>query len=206
MRNSRNDGRERTYVRSGGGVTLDGSADWSVQQGASVASVESVESSIKDIMPAGTVIAYAANTLPDGWLTCDGAAVSRTTYARLFSVIGTTYGKGDGSTTFCLPNLVDKFVQGSNTAGTGKEAGLPNITGMPGAILLTPPITLTKGAFKYDVNTLNASGESGVTYSSRSSTKNYMPLLFDASFSNSTYGASNTVQPPALTMRYIIKF
>lgn len=53
----------------------------------------------------GTIIPYAGDTLPTGYLYCDGSAISRTTYSDLFSVIGTTYGNGDGSTTFNLPNL-----------------------------------------------------------------------------------------------------
>lgn len=52
----------------------------------------------------GTIIAFAGNTLPNGYLLCDGSKVSRTTYKKLFDVIGTTYGNGDGSTTFNLPN------------------------------------------------------------------------------------------------------
>lgn len=58
-------------------------------------------------VPAGTVIAFAANANPSGYILCNGAAVSRTTYAALFEVIGTTYGAGDGSTTFNLPNLTE---------------------------------------------------------------------------------------------------
>lgn len=54
--------------------------------------------------PTGAVMAFAGSSAPEGWLVCDGSAVSRTTYADLFAVIGTTYGSGDGSTTFNLPN------------------------------------------------------------------------------------------------------
>lgn len=59
---------------------------------------------IPAVMPVGAITAYAAATAPAGWLLCDGSAVSRTTYAALFAVIGTAYGPGDGSTTFNLPN------------------------------------------------------------------------------------------------------
>jgi len=62
--------------------------------------------------PAGTVSYTAANTVPAGYLECNGAAVSRTTYATLFAAIGTTYGTGDGSTTFNLPDLRGEFVRG----------------------------------------------------------------------------------------------
>lgn len=54
--------------------------------------------------PVGSLMPYAGTTPPDGWLICDGSEISRTTYARLFSVIGTTYGAGDGNSSFNIPN------------------------------------------------------------------------------------------------------
>lgn len=74
----------------------------------------------------------AGSTIPDGWLLCNGAAVSRTTYAKLFAAIGTRYGPGDRSTTFNLPNFNGRHVLG--TANTGSlgvyvSAGLPDISG-----------------------------------------------------------------------------
>lgn len=77
--------------------------------------------------PTGTIIAFAGNTLPKGYLLCDGSNVSRTTYKKLFDVIGTTYGAGDGKTTFTLPNLIDRFLEGSSAAGNYREAEAPNI-------------------------------------------------------------------------------
>ena len=55
-------------------------------------------------VPTGGIVEYAGTTAPNGWLLCDGSAISRTTYADLFEVIGTTFGEGDGSTTFNLPS------------------------------------------------------------------------------------------------------
>lgn len=63
-------------------------------------------------VPAGAVMSFARNTAPTGWLKCNGTAVSRTTYATLFEAIGTTFGAGDGSTTFNLPDLRGEFVRG----------------------------------------------------------------------------------------------
>lgn len=63
-------------------------------------------------LPIGTVTPFAGSDAPDGWLVCDGSAVSRSTYAALFAVIDETYGVGDGSTTFNLPNLKGKAVFG----------------------------------------------------------------------------------------------
>ena len=72
----------------------------------------------------GAIKPWTKATAPDGYLLCDGAAVSRTTYADLFAVVGTTYGVGDNSTTFNVPNLQGKMPQGFdgntyNLAGTG---------------------------------------------------------------------------------------
>ena len=76
--------------------------------------------------PAGIVMPFAGSTAPHGYLLCDGSAVSRTDYADLFTAIGTTYGAGDGSTTFNLPNLSGRVVLGvsqSHALGTtGGEA------------------------------------------------------------------------------------
>lgn len=65
-------------------------------------------------MLAGSIYMFAGSTVPDGLLECDGSAVSRSTYADLFDVIGTTYGAGDGSTTFNLPNLSGRVAIGSS--------------------------------------------------------------------------------------------
>ena len=74
----------------------------------------------------------AGSTIPDGWLLCNGAAVSRTTYAKLFAAIGTRYGSGNGSTTFNLPNFNGRHVLGTtNTGNLGSyvSAGLPDMSG-----------------------------------------------------------------------------
>ena len=69
-------------------------------------------------VPAGSVFTFATTTVPSGYLECNGAAVSRSTYASLFSSISTTWGTGDGSSTFNLPDLRGQFVRGwDNSAG-----------------------------------------------------------------------------------------
>ena len=79
----------------------------------------------------GTVQLYAGASIPDGYLLCNGAAVSRTDYADLFAAIGTIYGAGDGSTTFNLPDFRDRYAIGANTNALGTQVAeqLPNITG-----------------------------------------------------------------------------
>jgi microcystin-dependent protein len=71
---------------------------------------------------AGLIAFFSASTAPDGWLACDGAVVSRTTYAALFAAIGTTYGVGDGTTTFSLPDLRGEFLRGLD-GGRGVDSG-----------------------------------------------------------------------------------
>lgn len=81
-------------------------------------------------VPIGS-IAYA-HEVPTGWLECNGAAISRTKYARLFKKIGTKYGAGDGSTTFNLPNLHHRVLEATTTiseVAKTVEAGLPDISG-----------------------------------------------------------------------------
>ncbi len=85
-------------------------------------------SSISPAVTIGLIIPFAGGTVPTGWLECDGSAVSRTTYADLFSAIGTTYGSGDGSTTFNLPNLKGRVPVGYDASQTefntiGKTGG-----------------------------------------------------------------------------------
>ena len=72
--------------------------------------------------PVGAVQSYAGATAPAGWLICHGQAVSRTTYAALFAVIGTAFGVGDGSTTFNTPDLRGEFIRGLD-AGRGIDSG-----------------------------------------------------------------------------------
>jgi hypothetical protein len=79
--------------------------------------------------PPGTVIMYAGKTVPAGWLLCDGRPVSRATYAALFAAVGTSYGPGDGSSTFALPNLLGRFAMGvaaDAVASAGGKATLDN--------------------------------------------------------------------------------
>lgn len=74
--------------------------------------------------PVGVVMPRLSSTVPFGWLVCNGAEVSRVTYSQLFAVIGTTYGPGNGTTTFNLPNLQDHFLMGaSNTVNVGDFGG-----------------------------------------------------------------------------------
>ena len=75
------------------------------------------------LVPPGAVMSFAMNSAPSGWVEANGIAVSRSTYSALFSAIGTTYGSGDGSTTFNLPDLRGYFIRGSGTNVDGTTSG-----------------------------------------------------------------------------------
>ena len=156
-------------------------------------------------LPSGAVIPFAGSTAPQGYLLCDGSEVSRADYPYLFDTIGTTYGEGDGSTTFNLPNLKDRFVQGAgaNTVGTKKSAGLPNITG---SFSITG--NDNSGAWGTGTGAFIATRSDNNHYfsSEKSTGTSIKGYNFNASETNSIYGKSTTVQPPAVVMNYIIKY
>ena len=74
-------------------------------------------------LPVGIMLPFAGASAPTGYLVCDGAAINRIIYADLFAIVGTTYGVGDGSTTFNLPNMVDKHPIGVGTRLLGNTGG-----------------------------------------------------------------------------------
>ena len=148
-------------------------------------------------VPVGTIEYFAMPTPPAGYLKADGAAVGRQTYPELFETIETTFGEGDGSTTFNLPDLMDRFAQGSDVPGQKVEAGLPNITGEINIDNTLAGMSHYEGAL-YPV-------KSSGYKNSLASNNNGTPVAFDASRSNPIYGASTTVQPPALTLLPCIK-
>lgn len=144
----------------------------------------------------GTIEYFAMTTPPAGYLKADGTAVGRETYPDLFVTIGTTFGEGDGQTTFNLPDLMGRFPEGSASPGEKFEAGLPNITG---------GIGLYNSNNTYGATRWNASNYPGSGNSVQASGSSAGYVEFAASFANSIYGASDTVQPPALTLLPCIK-
>lgn len=84
---------------------------------------------VVQLVPSGTVVATARSSAPTGWLSCDGSAVSRTTYATLFSAIGTTYGTGDGSTTFNVPDAKGRVIAGKESSETRITSAVAGFSG-----------------------------------------------------------------------------
>lgn len=196
----------------GGGITLpspiaekdivtDGTVTWTIRKIGSGG----------DGIPLGAILPLAHNsTVPAGYLLCDGAAVSRTMYPDLFSVIGTTYGAGDGSTTFNVPdyNTAKRFAQGDTVAGTVKAAGLPNIKGafgQHGSVSANGAfVATTNSSVSENIRTGESRTNRAINFNAAKGT--YTTTNSIMAEADSPYGKSNTVQPPALTTRYIIKY
>jgi microcystin-dependent protein len=161
----------------------------------------------------GAICLFAGMSTPTGFLDCYGGEVSRITYGDLFAVIGTTWGAGNGSTTFTLPNFMDRYPIGYGSNGVGYLTGqtLPNITASVKMRLnagsTTIPIADATGAFYITQDS-----------TSTSESRNWDPdalcgiLNFQASRSNGIYGASagslgtGRVIPYSSTVRFLIKY
>lgn len=167
------------------------------------------------LTPVGTVQAYAGATAPQGYLLCQGQAVSKSEYAELYLVIGDLYSKPeDAEDIFRVPDLRDKFVQGANgNLGEVFRAGLPNIAGTCGNWGQGNGRRYGDGAFSaksdgysmgFDESRINHD-RTGITFNaSKGETKTNGALKADNE--HHVYGASNTVQPPAVAINYIIKY
>ena len=148
--------------------------------------------------PTGSLAAFAGTTVPSGWLLCNGANVSRTTYAKLFAAIGTKWGTGNGSTTFTLPNCNGRFLEGTTTTsnvGTYVSAGLPNITGT------------FSGNQGYNCTGAFTAGSAAFSKTMNAAWNEYQNRVYSLQASNvsSIYSSSSTVQPPAVYVLMIIK-
>lgn len=144
-------------------------------------------------------LCYSLRTEKEGWLLCDGTSYSTTDYPDLFAVIGYTFGGSNSQ--FNVPNCSGKFLQmdTSKTIGQNIEAGLPNITGELMYYRNNAPAT-KNGVFSSSIS--RSESYAGNTSANGIS----MTPVFDASKSNSIYGKSNTVQPPAIIVNYFIKY
>ena len=163
--------------------------------------------------PTGTILAFAGNTIPNGYLLCDGSEISRIIYSNLFAVIGELYGSGDGSTTFNLPDLIGRFLEGGDNTNIGevKEAGLPNIEG----VLTCPNSAATMYGGEWYASAITQTGaltttsytnNKAIAESAYTSGQIMNTLSFDASKSNLIYGNSTIVQPLAIICNYVIKY
>lgn len=154
----------------------------------------------------GEIRWYAMSTPPEGWLVCNGADVLISDYPALYNAIGKLFlpkDIPDPPGMFFLPNLMGKVPWGSTSVGTALDAGLPNIKGSANNALQTfnwsSSISAGSGAITTTPVGDTMAGTHGNGYGG-------VWIDFDASKSNSTYGNSTTVQPPALCLLPCIRY
>lgn len=159
---------------------------------------------IPPAVPTGMIAFFDLTEVPEGWLVCDGSAVSRTTYANLFAKIGTRHGAGDGSTTFNLPDMDARFLEGTTDTGqvgTNVEPGLPNISGSASFHAMSDNSVRERATFTGALY----QGEKGSYSASASYDQTNFVMGFDASKSSALFGRSSTVQPPSISLLSCIK-
>jgi microcystin-dependent protein len=152
-------------------------------------------------LPPGTIHAFAGTTAPEGWMICDGTAISRTDYAGLFAAIGELWGNGDGSTTFNLPDLEGRFLRGAdNSSGIDPDAGsrIPLGNGVAEGVG-----SLQNDQYKshnHRQNALNSSsGSQNLTVRDSSSSGNNTTDTFTQN------SGGNETRPSNCSVNYIIK-
>ena len=168
---------------------------------ATTAFVNSSIAAIPTPSVSGSIIMWPTASAPTGYLLCNGTAVSRTTYATLFSLFGTTFGTGDGSTTFNLPNYTNRMPYGTTIGSTGGSAD---------AILVshTHTATVTDPGHLHNVGA-SVNGQPGAygNYAGNTSTIQSATATTGITVANSTEGVSGTNAnlPPYLGINFIIK-
>lgn len=169
--------------------------------------------------PSGAIIAYAGVSPPTGWLFCAGQAVSRTTYATLFGVVGTLYGSGDGSTTFNVPDLRGRAVFGVDNMGSLGAAGRLG-SGASGGITGTASLAASggeqshvltaaqqasmpvSGTGSYPIDTASASSGAGMIMSGVNTSTTNASISFTGTATGS--GGAHNSTPPALVLNFLI--
>lgn len=153
--------------------------------------------------PTGGILMWGTGTAPSGWLLCNGAAVSRSTYAALFAVIGTTFGVGDTTTTFNLPDYTNRMPYGTTLASTGGSADAVVVSHTHTATVTDPGHTHTYQGSNYQPNNAAGSVPDWIGSSTMTTNSNTTGITV----ANSTEGVSGTNAnlPPYLGINFIIK-
>ena len=176
-----------------------------IQDGA-VTAAKLDAAAVSVLMPTSTILPYAASAAPTGYLLCDGAAISRTTYSTLFGLLGTTYGAGDGSTTFNIPDLRGRVIAGQDDMGGASANRLTGLTGgVDGDVLGgsggAETHTLSIAEMPAHTHTYTAHDALGATGSGGDA---QLRTATESKSSTGGGGAHNNVQP-TIILNYIIK-
>jgi microcystin-dependent protein len=155
--------------------------------------------------PTGGLIMWGTGTAPSGWLLCAGAAVSRSTYSALFAIIGTTFGVGDGTTTFNLPNYTNRTPYGTTVGATGGSADAIVVSHTH-----TATSTVTDPGHNHTIqpSTQGSGGSAGVQGAFwTGGTTSTATTGITVATTNASTGASGTNAnlPPYLGINFIIK-
>jgi microcystin-dependent protein len=166
-------------------------------------------------IPTGTVVPWTAVSIATGFLECDGTAVSRTTYAALFAIVSTTYGVGDGSSTFNLPDLQDNIAMGksgskslASTGGANTVTATGNVGGSTAnATLSTSQLASHShgGGGSSGTNGHHNPNENQKYYSSTNTGSSGSGSGHSHNMSATFSGDATSVLQPYLTLIYIIK-
>jgi microcystin-dependent protein len=157
--------------------------------------------------PTGGIMMWGTGTAPTGWLLCAGAAVSRTTYAALFAVIGTTFGIGDGSTTFNVPNYTNRTPYGTTVGATGGSADAVVVSHTHTATVTDSGHLHSMDRFLGDLGGANTAYVGDNSGAGGASSQNTASATTGITVANSTTGvsATNANLPPYLGINFIIK-
>jgi len=166
-------------------------------------------------IPTGTVVPWTAVSVATGFLECDGTAVSRTTYAALFAIVSTTYGVGDGSSTFNLPDLQDNIAMGKSGSKSLASTGGANTTTTTGNVGgSTANATLSTSQLASHSHGGGGSSGTNGHHNPNQNQKYYSSTNTGSSGSGSGHshnmsatfsGDATSVLQPYLTLIYIIK-
>lgn len=151
-----------------------------------------------DTLPVGSISAYGGENIPTNWLKCNGQAISRTDYSELFNAIGTTYGSGDGSTTFNLPNISERVIVGNNGDG---EFSLGNTGGEKNHALTINEMPAHNHLYKASVGAGNAEG----TLNMGDQTGGVISGEYGIAIQNAGGSQAHTNMQPYIALNYIIK-
>lgn len=214
---------QQTFTRSSTGtaqlvrgyyVTLtdDGSLQWYEQFDGPI-SIEFINDAVRvtprlsledgDVIPVGTISPYGGSGVPTGWLLCNGQAVSRTTFAALFAILGTAYGAGNGTTTFNVPDLRQRFPLGVAASGTGNTRGA---TG--GAIDHTHSLDTATAHAQINLasNVINHNRIATASWTENVSGTTTTSSTADANILGTKLGGSTgTANAPFQTVNYVVK-